>query len=119
MWAPGQCCGATGVGSLLIDLAVREEDERHWDAARSVAAHLLLRSAGPIDHPVFVEPTPDARASSWATGTAGLLGFFRRLADRGGPDCIPVHSSADAVPVRETAVRASVACTSTVTAPAV
>lgn len=90
----GQCCGAAGVGSLLIDLATHERDERYWDAAGQVADHLLLRSAGTPAHPVFTEPSRDSRAASWAIGIAGFLAFFRRLANRGGPDSIPLWGTA-------------------------
>jgi serine/threonine protein kinase len=82
----GQCCGAAGIGSLLIDIASGDPDDPIWSAADQVATHLLLRSAGPPDHPVFVKPSLDTRCASWAMGTAGFLAFFRRLAERGGLD---------------------------------
>jgi tRNA A-37 threonylcarbamoyl transferase component Bud32 len=85
----GQCCGAVGVGSYLLDLATVQQSERYQDAAHAVAAHLLIRSAGPPGHPRFVtRDAPPDRSLSWAHGLAGLLSFFRRLA-RGGPDCLP------------------------------
>ncbi|HEV2634038.1 MAG TPA: lanthionine synthetase LanC family protein [Actinocrinis sp.] len=86
----GQCCGAAGVGSLLIDLAVQEDDERYWQASGQVADHILARGAGPPEHPRLVASSHDTRAASWAAGTAGILGFFRRLALRGGPETIPL-----------------------------
>jgi tRNA A-37 threonylcarbamoyl transferase component Bud32 len=82
----GRCCGAAGVGSFLIDLAVSTEDERYWRAAQDVGTHLLLRSAGPPAHPVFVKDTGVLGGPTWSQGLAGLLSFFRRLARRGGPD---------------------------------
>ncbi|GAA4636997.1 hypothetical protein GCM10023196_089070 [Actinoallomurus vinaceus] len=85
-----QCCGAAGIGDALIDLAVLDDDPRRWDAARAVAVQMLLRSAGPTDHPVFVKDPGEAGAASLATGLAGILGFFRRLARQGGETALPV-----------------------------
>ncbi len=82
--ALGQCCGASGVGNLLIDLAVREQDQRYWDAANNVAVHMLMRSAGPPDHPMFVDSAFAGPSASWAFGLAGILTFFRRLSACGG-----------------------------------
>jgi tRNA A-37 threonylcarbamoyl transferase component Bud32 len=82
----GRCCGAAGVGNFLIDLAVSTEDERYWRAAQDVGTHMLLRSAGPPGHPVFVKDTGVLGGPTWSQGLAGLLSFFRRLASRGGPD---------------------------------
>lgn len=93
--ALGQCCGAAGVGGYLLDLSDALEvsdprqSERYRDAARDVAAHLLIRSAGPTGHPRFTAPgAPPDRALSWAHGLSGPLALFRRLS-RGGPDSIP------------------------------
>ena len=87
----GQCCGAAGVGNFMIDLAMADDKDRYLAAAYDVADHLLRRSAGPADRPVFTESGQDSFASSWANGVTGILTFFRRLADRGGPDilCLP------------------------------
>ncbi|MEV0146763.1 MULTISPECIES: lanthionine synthetase LanC family protein [unclassified Nonomuraea] len=87
-----QCCGAAGIGNALIDIAVSDGDPRRWDAARAVAVQMLLRSAGPADHPVFVKDPNEDGAVSLMTGLAGILGFFRRLARRGGetPVLLPV-----------------------------
>ncbi|NUR60375.1 MAG: protein kinase/lanthionine synthetase C family protein, partial [Catenulispora sp.] len=82
---PFQCCGLAGIGSMLIDFAVHDGDEKYWTAARAVAAQMLLRSAGPADHPVFVKDNPGDYSASWAYGLAGILSFFRRLARGGGP----------------------------------
>ena len=81
----GQCCGTAGLGGFLLDLAEAEADERYLVAARQAAGHLLQRSAGWPQRPVFTEATPESFGVSWATGLGGLLTFFRRLAD-GGPD---------------------------------
>jgi serine/threonine protein kinase len=85
----GQCCGAAGVGNYLLNLAVAEQSERYWEAARDLATHLLLRSAGPPTRPSFFAPDASLdRSLSWAQGLPGILAFFRRLAD-GGAECIP------------------------------
>jgi tRNA A-37 threonylcarbamoyl transferase component Bud32 len=86
----GRCCGAAGVGCFLIDLAVSSQQERYWQAARDVGLHLLLRSAGPPGHPVFVADNGSRSAAGWESGLAGILAFFRRLARSGGPDSIPL-----------------------------
>jgi tRNA A-37 threonylcarbamoyl transferase component Bud32 len=105
----GQCCGAAGVGNFLIDLALLDQDERYWDDALKVAAHLLLRSAGPAHHPILTDPAPGSFGASWAAGLAGLLTFFRRLADRGGPDILPFHSYGTGPPAAGSIVRMSAA----------
>ncbi|GAB3964296.1 hypothetical protein GCM10029978_024440 [Actinoallomurus acanthiterrae] len=85
-----QCCGAAGIGDALIDLALLDDDPRRWDAARAVAVRMLLCSAGSADHPVFVKGPGEAGAASLATGLAGILGFFRRLARQGGETALPM-----------------------------
>jgi lantibiotic modifying enzyme len=84
----GRCCGAAGVGTFLLDLAITGQDERYWDAAERVGTQILLRSAGTPGHPVFT-PSPDDSSAGWASGLAGLLPLFRRLASRGGSDSLP------------------------------
>jgi tRNA A-37 threonylcarbamoyl transferase component Bud32 len=84
-WLPGlaimgQCCGAAGVGEFLIDLAVATQQELYWAAAKDVAVHMLLRSSGPLEHPMFSDQRPGGSNASWAAGLTGLLAFFRRLA---------------------------------------
>ncbi|HUR07669.1 MAG TPA: lanthionine synthetase LanC family protein, partial [Nonomuraea sp.] len=88
-----QCCGAAGIGNALIDIAVSDEDPRHWDAARAVAVQMLLRSAGPADHPVFIKAPAEAGAASLMNGLAGILGFFRRLALQGGETPLPLPAA--------------------------
>jgi hypothetical protein len=88
--ALGRCCGAAGVGNFLIDLAIATRDERYWQAAQDVGRHLLLRSGGSPRHPAFVRDAADHSDIAWAFGIAGLLPFFRRLADRAGPDSLPL-----------------------------
>jgi hypothetical protein len=84
----GRCCGAAGVGTFLLDLAISGQDERYWHAAERVGTQILLRSAGTPSNPVFAPGTDDSSAG-WAYGLAGLLPFFRRLANRGGSDSLP------------------------------
>jgi len=52
--------------------------------------HVLSRSGGPPDGPVITEDGLASFSMSWATGLAGVLGFFRRLAAQGEPDILPV-----------------------------
>lgn len=86
---PGRCCGIAGVGNLLIDLAVRTGDERYWHAAERAGVQVLLRSAGTASH--LILPAHAGHSSAgWAAGLAGVLSFFRRLANRGGPDSVPL-----------------------------
>ncbi|MER7842625.1 class IV lanthionine synthetase LanL [Kitasatospora sp. NPDC096077] len=82
-----QCCGLAGVGDLLVDVAVasRSCSEEFWDAATTVAAVLLSRSGGSPSRPVFPDTGLTRPSATWAGGSAGVLGFLRRLHDRGGP----------------------------------
>ena len=75
----GQCCGAAGLGMFFLELATAGQQERYLAEAQAVAAHMLLRSAGPPGHPVFVERGPYGTDASWAAGLAGLLAFFGKL----------------------------------------
>jgi len=90
---PTQCCGLAGIGTMLIDVAAQDGGERYWQGSRAVVAQMLLRSAGPAEHPVFVRDDPGEYSASWAYGLAGILGFFRRLARRGGPVALGVGSA--------------------------
>lgn len=87
-----QCCGLAGVGNTLIDVAVEGDgpSRRYWDGADAAAAFLLLRGAGTPTHPILVVDKPEDGCASWAFGNAGLLAFFRRLAERGGPWSLPM-----------------------------
>ncbi|MFE3503177.1 class IV lanthionine synthetase LanL [Kitasatospora sp. NPDC059160] len=90
-----QCCGLAGVGELLVDVAVASGPgtgpgggtgaEEFWDAADTVAAILLSRSGGPPSRPVFPDTGLARPSATWAGGSAGVLGFLRRLHARGGP----------------------------------
>ncbi|MFH9347913.1 class IV lanthionine synthetase LanL [Kitasatospora sp. NPDC017646] len=90
----GQCCGLAGVGDFLVDTAVAYGSsvspgssgaEEFWDAAGTVAAVILSRSGGSPARPVFPDPGLTRPSATWAGGSAGVLGFLRRLHDRGGP----------------------------------
>ncbi|MFD0636809.1 lanthionine synthetase LanC family protein [Catenulispora yoronensis] len=81
---PIQCCGLAGVGNMLIDVAVHDDDEKYWGAARGVIGQMLLRSAGAPGHPLFVKDNPTEYSASWAYGVAGILSFFRRFLRGGG-----------------------------------
>ncbi|WP_051450643.1 lanthionine synthetase LanC family protein [Actinospica robiniae] len=101
-----QCCGLAGVGNTLIDVALAEQGVqggeggragRYWDGADEAAAFLLLRGAGTPTHPVLMVDRPEDGCASWAFGNAGVLAFFRRLAERGGPWSLPMPMP---IPVR-------------------
>ncbi|MET4926547.1 lanthionine synthetase LanC family protein, partial [Streptomyces sp. PSRA5] len=80
-----QCCGLSGVGELLIDAAGVTGDDGLLHAAEDVAGLILARSGGTSRRPVFPDNTLAASGPGWATGSAGVLSFLRRLRDRGGP----------------------------------
>ena len=73
----GACCGLAGVGELLVDLA-------RWDDAEQVARIILARSGGTWSRPLFPDADLDRASATWAGGSVGVLGFLRRLRDRGG-----------------------------------
>ncbi|MET8628343.1 class IV lanthionine synthetase LanL [Kitasatospora sp. NPDC004669] len=79
-----QCCGLSGVGELLVDVARATGSEEFWDAAETVAAIILSRSGGTPSRPVFPDTGLTRSSATWAGGSAGVLAFFRRLHDRGG-----------------------------------
>ncbi|MFF8915485.1 hypothetical protein ACF08M_19710 [Streptomyces sp. NPDC015032] len=79
-----QCCGLSGVGDLLVDVAEASGSEEFWDAAETVAMIILSRSDGPRSRPAFPNAELTGSSATWAGGSAGVLAFFRRLHDRGG-----------------------------------
>jgi hypothetical protein len=85
----GQCCGRAGVGGFLIDCALHSGDDRHWAAAHEVARQLLVRSHGPDDAALFVNPQRQDAPLSWATGNVGVLTFLRRLNRPDTPELLP------------------------------
>ncbi len=80
-----QCCGLSGVGDLMVDVALATGSEEFWEAASTVAAIILSRSGGTRTRPLFPDANLTTASTSWATGSAGVLGFLRRLHERGGP----------------------------------
>ncbi|ROQ35544.1 serine/threonine protein kinase [Streptomyces sp. PanSC19] len=80
-----QCCGLAGVGELMVDLAEASASEEFRDAAETVALLVLSRSGGTWSRPVFPDPGLARPSATWAGGSAGVLAFFRRLRDGGGP----------------------------------
>ena len=82
-WLPylataGQCCGVAGIGELFCDLI--GHDERFLAAAESATTQLqMLRADAPPVPPVRSWGQPNGM--SWASGTAGVLGFLTRLRD--------------------------------------
>ncbi|MFJ5229053.1 class IV lanthionine synthetase LanL [Kitasatospora sp. NPDC088391] len=78
-----RCCGLAGAGELMLELAPGNEEFR--TAAESVAALVLARAAGPADRPDFPDPTLTRTSFPYATGTAGVLSFLRRLTAPDGP----------------------------------
>lgn len=87
-WVPrlaalGQCCGAAGIGDVLVDLARVEGGERHADNAFEVVRQIRLRSGGTHDRPLVGATLPRIGRASWGNGLAGILGFLRRLRDGG------------------------------------
>ncbi|HET9893930.1 MAG TPA: lanthionine synthetase LanC family protein [Streptosporangiaceae bacterium] len=88
--APVQCCGLVGIGNLFVDLALHDSSEHYWAAAHATARQLLIRSTGPVNHPVFVKDSLEEYGASWSFGVAGQLAFFRRLASHGGPGSLPL-----------------------------
>lgn len=80
-----QCCGLAGVGDLMLDVAEATASEEFLDAAGTVALLILSRSGGTSSRPVFPDTSLAGSSATWAGGSAGVLAFFRRLRDRGGP----------------------------------
>jgi hypothetical protein len=80
-----QCCGLAGVGDFLIDTALATGSGRRWHQAAGVARLILTRSGGTWDQPVFPDAELTQPGAGWAGGSSGVLGFLRRLRDRGGP----------------------------------
>ncbi|MFJ7202141.1 class IV lanthionine synthetase LanL [Streptomyces sp. NPDC098789] len=79
----GQCCGLSGVGELLLDVAHARGAEEFRTAAEKVALIILSRSGGPSSRPAFPDSTLTTSTATWSTGSAGVLAFLRRL-DRYG-----------------------------------
>jgi hypothetical protein len=80
-----QCCGLAGVGDFLIDAALATGSGQRWHQASGIARLILTRSGGTWDQPVFPDVELTRTSAGWAGGSSGVLGFLRRLRDRGGP----------------------------------
>ncbi|MFE2349207.1 class IV lanthionine synthetase LanL [Kitasatospora cineracea] len=78
-----QCCGLAGVGDLMLELAPAAPE--FHEAAGTVAALVLARSAGPAARPVFPDAGLVRQSFGHATGTPGVLAFLRRLHSPGSP----------------------------------
>ncbi|MFB8239247.1 lanthionine synthetase LanC family protein [Kitasatospora purpeofusca] len=80
-----QCCGLSGVGDLMVDVALATDSEEFWESAGTVAAIILSRSGGTRSRPVFPDANLAGASAGWAGGSAGVLAFLRRLHEQGGP----------------------------------
>ncbi|MCS0603567.1 class IV lanthionine synthetase LanL [Streptomyces sp. LP11] len=80
-----QCCGLAGVGELMVDVAQASGSEEFRRAAETVALIILSRSGGTCSRPIFPDAGLARPSATWAGGSAGVLAFFRRLHDHGGP----------------------------------
>lgn len=83
-WVVSQCCGLSGMGEALIDLAIATEGEEFWSGAGEIAVHMLARSGGDFTKPQFPDNSLEAASAPWSTGTSGVLSFLRRLHHREG-----------------------------------
>ncbi|MDJ0384209.1 class IV lanthionine synthetase LanL [Streptomyces sp. G-G2] len=84
----GQCCGLSGVGDLMLDLAGASSaaaSEEFRRAAETIALIILTRSGGPRSRPTFPDTGLTTPTATWATGSAGVLSFLRRLHTRTTP----------------------------------
>ncbi|MGV9269162.1 class IV lanthionine synthetase LanL [Kitasatospora sp. NPDC003701] len=79
-----QCCGLSGVGDLMVDVAGACDSEEFRHAAETVGAIILSRSGGTPARPVFPDAGLTRSSATWAGGSAGVLAFLRRLHGRGG-----------------------------------
>jgi serine/threonine protein kinase len=81
-----QCCGLAGLGEFMLDVAAVSGEQKclYHSHARSIARYILTRSGGSSRQPVFPDHSLMASGYEWATGSAGVLSFFRRLQGNGG-----------------------------------
>lgn len=80
-----QCCGLAGLGEFMLDVAAVSGEQKHLyhSYARSIARYILTRSGGSSRQPMFPDHSLLASGFEWATGSAGVLSFFRRLQGNG------------------------------------
>lgn len=81
-----QCCGLSGLGEFMLDVAAVSGEQKHLyhSHARTIARYILTRSGGSSRRPTFPDHSLMASSGEWATGSAGVLSFFRRLQGNGG-----------------------------------
>ncbi|WUC81060.1 class IV lanthionine synthetase LanL [Streptomyces sp. NBC_00536] len=75
----GQCCGLSGVGDFLLDVATASHSEEFHEAAIRTALITLTRTGGPATRPTFPDTTLTTATATWSTGSAGALSHLRRL----------------------------------------
>jgi hypothetical protein len=70
---------------MLDVAAVSGEQKRIYHShARSIARYILTRSGGSRRQPAFPDHSLMASSGEWASGSAGVLSFFRRLQGNDG-----------------------------------
>lgn len=75
-----QCCGLSGLGEFMLDVAaVSGSRNRYHLQAQLIARYILIRSGGSSRQPGFPDHSLMASSYEWASGSAGVLSFFRRL----------------------------------------
>jgi hypothetical protein len=80
-----QCCGLAGVGDFLVDLALVTGEERHCRDAFNLLELMLMRAGGSRTEPIWPDNSLAGESGAWATGSAGVLSFLRRLRDPSTP----------------------------------
>jgi serine/threonine protein kinase len=80
-----QCCGLAGLGEFMLDVAAVSDEKKYLyhSHAHSIARYILTRSGGSSRQPAFPDHSLMASSYEWATGSAGVLSFFRRLQGNG------------------------------------
>lgn len=79
------CCGLAGLGDFVIDLALATGSDEYWQAAHRLVGFAAARGTGTWEKPNFAGADDLTMSPAWASGSAGILTFLRRLRDRGGP----------------------------------
>lgn len=80
---PGQWEGMSGIGEFLVDMYVATGEERYRDAALDLAATILWYGVEGDDGLRFPGRSLDRVSADYASGSAGIGLFFRRLLDPG------------------------------------
>ncbi|MER6996684.1 lanthionine synthetase LanC family protein [Streptomyces sp. NPDC000410] len=84
MTAVSQCCGLAGVGEFLLDAGRHLQEPEYEQRARDIALLVLARTGGTLAGPVSPGAARTRPNGGWGTGSAGVLGFLRRLGSGGG-----------------------------------